>query len=83
MSDKKLIEFDDYSRRVNRFYTEKRKHEVQELAERSEQYRKMVMDNRIHDEYREMMERRKREKGEANDKSRSEGTTAKLSENGT
>lgn len=83
MSDKKLIEFDDYSRRVNRFYTEKRKHEVQELAERSEQYRKMVMDNRIHDEYREMIERRKREKGEANDKSRSEGTTAKLSENGT
>lgn len=43
----------------------------------------MVMDNRIHDEYREMMERRKREKGEANDKSRSEGAASKLSENGT
>lgn len=83
MSDKKLIEFDEYSRRVNRFYTEKRKHEVQEIAERSEQYRKMVMDNRIHDEYRAMVERRKREKGEANDKSRSEGAAAKLSENGT
>lgn len=83
MSDKKLIEFDEYSRRVNRFYTEKRKHEVQEFAERSEQYRKMVMDNRIHDEYREMMERRKREKGEANDKSRSKGAASKLSKDGT
>lgn len=29
MSEKKLIEFDDYSRRVNLYYIEKRKHEVQ------------------------------------------------------